>query len=95
MILYAVYNYYTWKRLGGMKQKTYVQKKINLSQKVYIELKKDIYRNRIKPGDCLSENLIASEFNMSRTPVREALRMLENEDLVEIKDGMISLDIYK
>lgn len=71
-----------------MEKKIYVQKRENLSQKAYIELKKEIYSNRIKPGDCLSENLIASELNMSRTPVREALRMLENEDLVEIKDGI-------
>jgi len=71
-----------------MEKNAYVQKKKNLSRKAYIELKNDIYRNKIKPGDCLSENLIASELNMSRTPVREALRMLENEDLVEIKDGI-------
>ena len=71
-----------------MEQKSYVQKKKNLSQIAYIELRKDIYKNKIKPGDCLSENLIAKELNMSRTPVREALRMLENEDLIEIKDGI-------
>ncbi|MGD9567594.1 MAG: GntR family transcriptional regulator [Sedimentibacter sp.] len=71
-----------------MEQKKYVQKKSSLSQKAYLELRNDIYRNKIKPGDCLSENLIASELNMSRTPVREALRILENEDLVEIKDGI-------
>ncbi len=71
-----------------MEKKNYVQSKKNLSQKAYIELKKDIYKNKIKPGDCLSENLIATELNMSRTPVREALRMLEREDLVEIKDGI-------
>lgn len=71
-----------------MERVKYVQKKSSLSQKAYIELKHDIYNNLIRPGDCLSENLIASELNMSRTPVREALRMLENEGLVEIKDGI-------
>lgn len=71
-----------------MERKIYVQKKKNLSQIAYLELKKDIYKNKIKPGDCLSENLIAKEFNMSRTPVREALRILESEDLIDIKDGI-------
>lgn len=71
-----------------MERKIYVKKKKNLSQIAYLELKKDIYKNKIKPGDCLSENLIAEELNMSRTPVREALRILESEDLIEIKDGI-------
>ncbi|MDF2676826.1 MAG: transcriptional regulator GntR family [Bacillota bacterium] len=71
-----------------MERINYVQKKKNLREIAYSQLKDDIFKNRIKPGDCLSENLIASEFNMSRTPVREALRMLESEDLVEIKDGI-------
>nr|WP_312579000.1 GntR family transcriptional regulator [Sedimentibacter sp.] len=71
-----------------MERKIYIQKKKNLSQIAYLELKKDIYKNKIKPGDCLSENLIAKELNMSRTPVREALRILESEGLIEIKDGI-------
>lgn len=66
----------------------YVPKKKNLREIAYAQLKDEIYKNKIKPGDCLSENLIASELNMSRTPVREALRMLASEDLVEIKDGI-------
>lgn len=71
-----------------MEQIKYVQKKKNLREIAYEQLKEDIFRNKIKPGDCLSENLIASELNMSRTPVREALSMLASEDLVEIKDGV-------
>ncbi|MEL7648693.1 MAG: GntR family transcriptional regulator [Sedimentibacter sp.] len=71
-----------------MAQIKYAQKKKNLREIAYEQLKEDIFRNKIKPGDCLSENLIASELNMSRTPVREALRMLSSEDLVEIKDGI-------
>ncbi len=38
------------------------------------------------PGGCkLSENLISTEFRCSRTPVREALKCLEQNTLVEIK----------
>ena len=63
-------------------------KKINLREQAYLQLRSDILNNKIKPGDFLSENTIANELNMSRTPVREALRMLASEDLVEIKDGI-------
>lgn len=38
---------------------------------------------RIKPGEGIKERNYAEKFNMSRTPVREALRKLEMEGLVE------------
>lgn len=37
------------------------------------------------PGTQLAEVQLASEFDVSRTPVREALKQLENEGLVEIR----------
>lgn len=36
-------------------------------------------------GTALSETLLAQEFNVSRTPVREALKQLQAEGLVEIR----------
>lgn len=36
----------------------------------------------LKPGDYLREQIIAEEFQISRTPVREALRKLETEGLL-------------
>lgn len=39
------------------------------------------------PGMCLSENRLAAQLSVSRTPVREALRVLENENLVAILPG--------
>jgi DNA-binding GntR family transcriptional regulator len=38
----------------------------------------------IKPGEKLSEVSIAEEFGISRTPIREAVRKLENEGLINI-----------
>jgi DNA-binding FadR family transcriptional regulator len=47
-------------------------------------------RRRIIEGDCalgarLSENVLALELGVSRTPVREALMALQDEGLVEVR----------
>lgn len=63
-------------------------KKRNLTEIAYDTIKQRILENKIKPGAMLSEKSIAQELNMSRTPVREALKMLKSEDLLEIKDGV-------
>lgn len=47
-------------------------------------LEDDIVNGRIKPGDRLSEAALAERFDVSRTPVREALRYLVSSGLVEI-----------
>ncbi|KUK13586.1 MAG: GntR family transcriptional regulator [Synergistetes bacterium] len=52
---------------------------------VYEKLKEDIVSGVYKPGDRLVIGRIAQEFGISETPVREALRILESEGLVEIK----------
>lgn len=48
---------------------------------VLAELRNAIFENKLKPGDRLVENIIASSMGISRTPVREALRQLEIEGL--------------
>lgn len=45
------------------------------------ELRNAIFENKLKEGDRLVENIIASSMGVSRTPVREALRQLEIEGL--------------
>ena len=70
----------------------------NLVKYVYNSLREDLIKNRIRAGDFLSANSIAKEYKVSRTPVREALKILENDDVVKIIDGVgaqvktISLD---
>lgn len=53
-----------------------------LRQQVAEILRKDILHGRYLPGDRIVEADIASNFNISRGPVREAIRQLEEEGLV-------------
>jgi DNA-binding GntR family transcriptional regulator len=48
-------------------------------------LEDDILDSRLKPGDRLDEQSLARRFEVSRTPVREALRHLASSGLVEIR----------
>lgn len=50
---------------------------------VYEILKFQINVGELSPGDLLSERKLASQFNVSRTPVREALQKLLRDDLIE------------
>jgi DNA-binding GntR family transcriptional regulator len=54
-----------------------------IRQVVYESLRKTIISGIIPAGERLVEKTYAERLNISRTPVREALRMLEMEDLVE------------
>ena len=50
-------------------------------------LRRAIVEGVLAPGAPLSENRLAAEYSVSRTPVREALRLLMEEGLVEMLPG--------
>ncbi|MGB6104583.1 MAG: GntR family transcriptional regulator [Pusillimonas sp.] len=50
-------------------------------------LRKRIYSGQIRSGEPLRQEQVASELRISRTPLREALRMLEREGLVHAGPG--------
>lgn len=50
-------------------------------------LRRRIVEGEFLPGQLLSENSLATEFGVSRTPIREALRILMEEGLVEMLPG--------
>jgi DNA-binding GntR family transcriptional regulator len=50
---------------------------------LYRELRVQILRGRLRPGAVLSQVRLAQEFGVGRTPLREALRMLQREGLVD------------
>jgi DNA-binding GntR family transcriptional regulator len=47
-------------------------------------LRRAIVSGLLQPGEALSETVLAQRFRVSRTPVREALKQLERERLVDI-----------
>ena len=53
-----------------------------LREVVYLSLRKAILKEQLKPGERLMENTLAAKLGVSRTPVREAIRMLSDEGLV-------------
>ncbi|MGB8651317.1 MAG: GntR family transcriptional regulator [Mycobacteriales bacterium] len=52
---------------------------------VYDEIRRAVVEGRYAPGMRLVEQRLAEEFEVSRTPVREALRRLESEGLVVVE----------
>lgn len=62
-------------------------KKNNLTLIAYSKIKDAIMHNRLRPGYIISGSQIAKKLNMSRTPIREAVQILAQEDLVEIRKG--------
>lgn len=55
----------------------------SLRSKVFIQLQNDILNGLYQPGDNLIETKLSEELGVSRTPVREAIRQLELEGLVQ------------
>ena len=56
----------------------------SLSEKVFQALSDDILSGRRKSGENLTELKLCNQFGVSRTPVREALRMLEQKGLCQL-----------
>ena len=70
-----------------------IEKNKSMREKVYDTLKQMIIDGVIKPGERIIETEYSNKFQISRTPIREAIRMLELEGLVEIRIALESLII--
>jgi DNA-binding GntR family transcriptional regulator len=64
-------------------RKTHPKSAIPVREKVYEYLKSTILSGRFNPGKRLTEEHLAKEIGVSRTPVREALHKLELEGLIK------------
>ena len=56
-----------------------------LYEEVAEQLRQRIFRRELEPGSWIDEMKIAEEFGISRTPMREALKVLAAEGLVTMK----------
>jgi DNA-binding GntR family transcriptional regulator len=71
--------------LGGKRERSAPILHQQLSELVLTRIREDITNGVYAPGDRLVEVRIAEELNVSRVPVREALRLLASEGLVEVR----------
>ena len=55
---------------------------LSLRDVVFRTLRQAILRGELKPGERLMEIRLANQLGVSRTPIREAIRMLELDGLV-------------
>jgi DNA-binding GntR family transcriptional regulator len=67
----------------------------NLVEKAVTYLTREILADRLRPNQRLSELSICRELRISRSPVREALRILERDGLVRQRDkrGVVVADV--
>lgn len=70
--------------MNDMKFNINTSEYLPLRDVVFNTLRDAILTGKLVPGERLMENQLADKLGVSRTPVREALRMLELENLVEL-----------
>lgn len=66
-----------------------------LSDRVHNELKRRLTLWEYLPGTRMGEEALATEFGVSRTPVRDALRRLEQEGFLEDTEGWSGYRVRK
>lgn len=58
-------------------------KTVSLADQVFDHLERDILCGKYQRGELLTEMKLSAELGVSRTPIREALRRLEQEHIIE------------
>lgn len=66
-----------------MNQTKHDHRSISIADQVFEQLERDILSGQYPRGELLSELRLSTEMGVSRTPVREAIRRLEQEKIVE------------
>lgn len=57
---------------------------LSLTEQVFNALKGEILRSQIRPGSVVIEGDLAERFGVSKTPIREALRLLVQDGWIEV-----------
>jgi DNA-binding GntR family transcriptional regulator len=64
-----------------------IQRSKSLHEQVYQAVRVSILSGQFRPGERLVETQLAQQFQVSRTPLREALRKLQQEGLLTAEGG--------
>lgn len=71
-------------------------KPISIADQVFEQLERDILSGKYPQGEILSELRLSGELGVSRTPIREAIRRLEQEHILEdTSHGMVVVGISR
>lgn len=66
------------------KNKVDISRSESMSQRAYNFIRDKVVEKKYRPGEPILESSVSEELGISRTPVREALKLLQKENLVEI-----------
>ncbi len=77
-----------------MTRMTSIEKPLSYHEQLHMTIKERIVTGHYEPGERLFEAQLAREFGVSRSPVREAMKTLEQEGLI-LFDPKKGLSVYK
>lgn len=71
-----------------------IYKQMSLADQVYRRLESEILTGKYARGEILTEMRLVKDLDVSRTPIREAIRLLEQEHVVEMTGrGIVVLGV--
>jgi GntR family transcriptional regulator, rspAB operon transcriptional repressor len=81
----AVQNcYISMQLMNRLLEPTRLNRKLPMRDQIYVMVRQLIITGSISPGEVIDEKMIASRLGISRTPVREAVKKLTDEHLVDV-----------
>lgn len=66
-----------------------VDKRMPYYEQCYYTIKNMIFNGKFKPGERINETQLTKDFNVSKSPVREAIRILEKEGLLVVDKSRV------
>jgi DNA-binding GntR family transcriptional regulator len=78
----------------GRMDRKIIEKSVPFYAQIYHSLREMIFQGVFRPGERIYEAGLAREFQVSRSPVREAVRALEKEGLLVV-DGKSRITVYQ
>lgn len=77
--------------MGGTNRRRPITNMSTIGTRIYKSLADEIIKGSLRPGEKLDERTLAERFEVSRTPIREALRLLGSRGLVEISPRRVGI----